>query len=816
MKKLMSLTTAIIFMTVVVFPVPVKANAYILLSSYSGQAGSSVSVSGQGFQSSELVSIYVGESQTPATTLSASAQGSLGPVSIAIPMTAAFESMIMILAQGQSSHASVQYYVQAYYPSISVSSTGSVPFSTVFVEGSGFAPNESISISMGSFINVSASSGQNGAFSSVDFTIPKVEAGSYTINAIGAVSKGVAVSHFYVDGFYPNIFPSAYYLMPGQTLRLSGGGFAPNETVSVLVDSLEVAQFKADSNGAYKDAGAYTIPVGSKSGKFTIVLKGNLSNAQVQAEIFIGEFNPQVFPSSYYVLPGDILSFSGIDFAPNETLKVYDSKDSSSLNSVITNANGEFPPNSLGFKIPAHFASTVRTIKIVGDKSDHPLLLTVAVGKFSPQLQPSSYYIKSGEEITVDGWNFLAAEQVVVNVLGKLFDTLKSTVTGNIKFGPLMVPFDITELNISAHGEESGGNADLNIPVSEYFPTVGAGSYYLKPGEKVWFSGGAFAPNEKVLVSVTIPQTATGNIGSINTNKDGYLLGNEFQLGYDVPAGPITFSFQGEKSKASSQLEVEVAKLTPQISLGNYYPAPGSNVRIWVSGFAPAEKLNIHVADKEPLFVYADEVGSAGPVTVKMPLKGKSALIEVAGGLSGASLEVELDLMAFSPVVSPSAYHIFPGKVISFNGWDFAPNEEISVSLGSAVIGAITSDSAGNFESGTYQIPFSAKESVAYTFTGEISENPYTVTISLGEYEPYILLGEYYGVGGSIAVSGFDFAPNENVKVLFGNVEASAFANSQGRFALTATVPKGAGNITVIATGQSSGSSGQAIYMFAE
>lgn len=819
MKKLGSLVLAAILSVVFVLPQPVKADgAYILLSKYSGQAGSIISVNGEGFNSSEVVSLYIGVDPVAVTSASASVTGSFGPVSIMIPETAVPESKIDISARSSSSSsAAVSFYTQAYYPALSVSSTGITPLSKVTVGGSGFAANENIMITMSDFITETAKADSQGMLKTLSFTIPKVAAGSYTIDAIGAASKGKATAYFYVGAFYPNIFPSSFYLIPGQTLSFNGGGFAPNELVSVLIDSKVVAEFNVAADGSYKDAGAYEIPTNTLSGNLHVVLSGELSGSQVVADIAIGKFNPQVFPSSYFVRPGDIISFSGIDFAPYEAIRVYEGENALSLNIVFADAKGSFVANNLGFTIPAEFASTKRAVRIVGEVSQIALDLSIAVGKFTPQLAPSSYYIKAGQNISVDGWDFLPQETVDVTLLGTPAGIISANKTGNIKFGPVAVPFRVKDFELAMRGQSSGGLASLSIPISSYFPTVTASSYYLQAGDEIHFYGGAFAPSEAVNVSVK-SSGGSASLGTINTNPDGYLLDNAFSIDFGTPMGQSIYSFQGADSSDVSNLTIEVAPFNPLISSSNYYPMPGSAIKIWASGFGPSEELSVNMNGTKVGSVIADKVGSAGPVQLQLPLKGKTALISVTGSLSHVSKDLNLFMASFSPVVSPSTYYTLPGNQISFSGWGFAPNENVSIASGSDVIGSAMTDATGKFQSGQFTIPFDSGDAVAYSFTGENSEQTYSTTVSLGKYNPYVLLSVYYGSGGTInTVSGFDFAPTEEVDVLFGEaVQSMVMTNSKGAFSLDLTMPQGIGTSLVSAIGKLSGAVGKASFIFAK
>ncbi|MBX4205389.1 MAG: hypothetical protein KW788_04385 [Candidatus Doudnabacteria bacterium] len=820
MKKYVLLVLIVCLLNLLVSPALVQASgAYILLSQYSGQIGSMTSVTGEGFSPLDTVSIYVGTNPMPMAVTNTSLSGQLGPIAITIPAGVVPETKVDITAKsGSGLNASVAFYVEGYFPTISVSASGNTPFSTVTVAGSGFAPNENIAITMGDFINLSTVSDSHGQFSGSSFKLPMVKADSYIINAQGTISKNKATSYFYVGGFYPNVFPSAFYLIPGQSIKFSGGGFAPGENVQVFAGSTLVSSFTTDSVGAYKDVGTYTIPTGTASGPLKFRLAGELSKTEVTAEVSVGKFNPQVFPSSYFVLPGDILSFSGIDFAPYEAIRVYEGENPMSLNMITADAKGNFPANSLGFKIPAEFASTKRTITIVGEVSHMPLELAIGVGKFTPQLSPSSYYVKPGEKIVVDGWNFMPHEDVDLSINGTPADPVTSNKTGNIKLGPVSIPFHIPNFILSVFGRNSGGKAALNLPVSNYFPTVTAGSYYVKPGDKIWFSGGAFAPGELVNVSVKQPGAASPTtLGTIQTNKDGYLVENSFPVGLKTPTGTSTYTFRGTESDAVSEVKLDIASFVPLISSGNYYPAPGSTIKIWISGFGPFENLAISVNDKPAKTVAANLVGSAGPIELTLPIKQKSAVIKVVGEDTEISKDITLAMSTFSPVVIASTYYTLPGNQISFTGWGFAPNETVSISNDTAVLGSVTADNTGKFASDKFVIPFTTATSLTYSFAGEESEQVNKVKISLGSFSPYVLLSLYYGKADAAeTISGFAFAPNEQVSVKFGSLDlGTVTADAKGSFSVNTTVPQGSGTITATATGLSSGSLGKNNFTFA-
>jgi hypothetical protein len=178
MKKFVSFGLLVFMFAVVVSPALVQASgAYILLSSYSGQVGSMTTVSGEGFQPLETVSIYAGAMSMPLAVTNASLAGSLAPIAVMIPSGVVPQSKLAITAKAASGSAATDFYVEGYFPSISVSATGNTPFSTVTVKGSGFAPSENVAVTMGNFVNQNAVTDTHGNLGSLSFQYTNGECG---------------------------------------------------------------------------------------------------------------------------------------------------------------------------------------------------------------------------------------------------------------------------------------------------------------------------------------------------------------------------------------------------------------------------------------------------------------------------------------------------------------------------------------------------------------------------------------------------------------------------------------------------------------
>lgn len=124
--------------------------------------------------------------------------------------------------------------------------------------------------------------------------------------------------------YYPNAYPSAWYLLPGQQLSFSGSGFAPNENVTIQGDTVNTS-ITADGSGRVSANNVLTIPYSWATSQRTFMVTGSISNGNVTPKpitIQIGTFYPQLNPSSWWIGYRQNMSVSVMSFAPGEQVKL--------------------------------------------------------------------------------------------------------------------------------------------------------------------------------------------------------------------------------------------------------------------------------------------------------------------------------------------------------------------------------------------------------------------------------------------------------------------------------------------------------------
>ena len=208
------------------------------------------------------------------------------------------------------------HFSSAFGPILTLSTYSGAPNTSVLASGSGFAPHESVNLSIagGNISGVTADT--QGTFSNVAVVVPVKSAGNYIAYATGD-HRNQAQANFYLSGFYPNAHPSLWYVLPGQSLSFAGTSFAPNEIITIANAQSGAATATVSGSGNFA-TGNMVVPFDWQGSARTFTVSGNFSGAHIPLTVTIGTFYPQIEPSTYYVAYNGSLTVNGHGFAPNE------------------------------------------------------------------------------------------------------------------------------------------------------------------------------------------------------------------------------------------------------------------------------------------------------------------------------------------------------------------------------------------------------------------------------------------------------------------------------------------------------------------
>jgi hypothetical protein len=502
---------------------------------------STISVSGSGFQAGEQVQIMLGINSKTAT---ADASGNFSGVSLTIPN---FPSgLYLVLAVGQSSGlpAFSYLYVNSLYPLASPNSWWVAPGSTITWSGSGFIPNEQVTISMSSTTVATFTTDQNGAFSAAgSSTVPfslRNSTATYMLDA--AQSHAHTTFNIGVSDLYPYVNPSSWYTTPGSQLTFSGAGFGPGEGVSVFLgaSTTALAHISTDSVGAFNASDVVTIPFKTSSpAPFRLV--GDLSGATALAPVTLAQYYATLTPSSYYAAPGSTVTIGGSGFAGSEVVDL--TVGGASSTQATANSSGTFAPVSV--KIPPT-PNTNISVTAVGQMSGAQANFTMAVGAYYSWMTLSTYWASGGSPLTILGHNFSGGETVTITSASSTLGTATAGDDGSFTAN-VTVPFQASgPATIFATGGVSGSTAHGTLTVAPVYTDLQLKQYFGTPGEAVEFIGHGYIPNEQI--TVLTDRTGTTPVATFSADASGNFDNSSFTIPADFAEGNLVLTVTGAHS----------------------------------------------------------------------------------------------------------------------------------------------------------------------------------------------------------------------------------------------------------------------------
>ncbi len=609
--------------------------------------------------------------------------------------------------------------VFAATPSVSYTATGSTPGSTLTLSGAGFKPGETVMLSFG-LSSATAVADSAGAFSGASLTIPNVPSSLYYVIAVGQTSGSVAFNSIWVNSFFPTAGPSSWYITPGSTITWTGGGFSPNEPITVR-DSIThalLASFTADANGSFSAAGPMVVPLSARNGTVSYTLHGGNTGINLTYVLAVADLYPYAAPSSWYATPGTSITFSGSGFGPNESVSLMLGTSTSALATATADSTGAFTmlgPVNLPYGSTANY-------RIAGGTSGASASVPVTLAGFYPTISPSSYYSNPGGIITLTGSGFAANEPVVVTI-GGVPTTTTTNGTGGFVINNVQAPATPnTPATISGVGQLSGASTSFTMAIGQYYPSITPSLWYSFPGDSITFNGSGFAPNEVVTVS------GAGS-GTVITDS----LGNFTGYSATLPTSNATFNFTGNKSITTFPLTIALGERFSAIWFDVYWANGGTALKIFGAGYGSNETVNItYGASNTSLTnVTADASGNFTANTTIPYVAAGDLTIKARGSTTHSLSSATLTVAPVWTDFHLDSYAVPAGSAVHLIGSGYLPNETINLTTdrtGSTVVTSFSTDSYGNFDA-TYTLPADAAEgNMMLTATGTHSFDTKSVT----------------------------------------------------------------------------------------
>lgn len=748
------------------------AGEYVTLSAFSGYPGSTIQISGGGYPASQKILVHIANVSNSYTsfdkTTTSTASGSFGPVDLTIPASAIQGNLSitssLVSATGKTSLiASNGFYVTPYAPSLAVKSDSNNPFDIVSVTGAGFMPGESVDVTLATS-SASIVTDSKGSITNLAIDIPSVASGTYTVKGVGKISKAIATNYFYIGDFFASAYPSSFFVLPEDVLSFSGGGFAKSETVNVYdgITTTLLSTFGVGLDGSFKNLGGITIPYEYANSSKSFRLVGAKSKAQVYVTSNIGQFFPSATPSSYYILPSQILSFNGSSFAKSELVTVTEGLSTTPLTTFTTDVKGNFL-NAGGITINAKMSGTSPIFKLTGSKSKSVATVSVGVGQYNATISPSAYYIKPGALLNFTGSGFASSEKIelFVDKNPVSISNVNATILGSFKSGlQTMIDYSAsgTSKTFRAVGVTSGAQATVTLGIASLSPQVSLSSYYVKPGQVFNVTASDFAPGE--LVSIQLDNV---EILQVTSNLVGGILAQPIPLPFGKTITTVV-TLKGLKSNAIASSTLTRAAFNPTVNANNYFVLPGDKVTFSGSDFAASEEVFVMNGLTKVMTITTDLKGALPATAYTVPFGSKGSLdLKFVGQKSNAMDVISIGLGAFYPSVESDSYYVQPGNSVNIKGGGFYSGETVTLTSGITSTTAIVT-AKGTFDKVAFAVPFGGKSTINISVTGNISKASAILPLTLAPFSPQISPSSYYiNAGSVINFVGSSFVPGEKI-----------------------------------------------------
>jgi hypothetical protein len=423
--------------------------------------GANATVSASGFAPSETVRINFG---TASVNTTADSGGNISGVNIPIPTVPAGLQFVSAFGITSGKWGLAYLWVAGFSPAVSPNTWYLLPGQALNFTGTGFAPNETVTLTYNAQTLGTATTNASGGFTLSGITLPlSLHNTQATVTFAGSVSHASLPMTLTIGQLYPSITPSAWYTAPGSVISIAGTGFAPGESVAIVAGS-KSASTTANSSGAFM-LGSFTLPATGGS-SVTLTATGATSDAVATANISLSALSPWLTFSTYWAQGGSALTIFGNGFAGGESVTL--KSGSQTLGSATAASNGAF---TFAGAVPFAPAGTV-TITGTGATSG-------AVGSGQMQVAPvytsftlGSYAVTRGNALEVKGSGYLPNEPVQIttgNTGSTVVLTVNADASGAFDSSSYVIPASTPSGNmtVTAFGTHSFDTKTITMYVGQ-------------------------------------------------------------------------------------------------------------------------------------------------------------------------------------------------------------------------------------------------------------------------------------------------------------------------------------------------------------
>jgi 5-hydroxyisourate hydrolase-like protein (transthyretin family) len=173
-------------------------------------------------------------------------------------------------------------------PNVHLDAYSGKPGHTLAFSGTGFAPNETVDVSLGDQSLTTITADAEGRVLGASIGVPQMSPGDYTVTFLGRSTLVPATVGLNIQGFRPWVVLHNYYVSQQSGVGFNGEDFVPGETVAVYLNSTmssPVVQVTADGEGRITMANA--LSPANLSGDNTLIFVGQQSQTQLSEKFSV-------------------------------------------------------------------------------------------------------------------------------------------------------------------------------------------------------------------------------------------------------------------------------------------------------------------------------------------------------------------------------------------------------------------------------------------------------------------------------------------------------------------------------------------------
>ncbi len=683
-------------------------SAAISLSSLTGQPGSAVQVSGQGFAANDQINIdFMADTTLLLASVAADATGNLPTTSITVPAQPTGQYTVTATQESSNISASTTFSI---VPIFTISPEKVRPGESVTITGAGFSGQDYIELYLDTLTgNNFASFGSNasGSFSwQIAMPLSSVLQGPHTVIAKSLSSGDMAT---FPVTFLPRAFPVVG--KAGMSVTLLGAGFTASETVQVYWGA-QTGQLEgtATTDGQGNFSFAFTTPTNLAPGSYPItVVRSHQKPSLISTEF---KLIPVTLTSTPGIRSGQQVKVSGTGFLPDEGITIgWNANGGQQLATSWTDKNGSFQTTFL----PPSAPPGAYTLTATGGTSGLQATSNLDIG---PGV--SGGVAIPGQTISVSGGGFQAGESVNV-----YFQTTKNGVisTTTDTTGAFTVQLTLpstynpsTTYYIHAVSSDGSEHARAAFKFATLSFAVNGFPYYNQP---ITFVGSNFAVGEIVNIIWNYQQAGQYTIATVKAYYSG-----SFNFFLPAPSTPdqstVTVAAIGATSKLTATTSIQVY---PTVDLSPITAVAGTKVTVSGGNFGATETIDLLFNGTAIATTTSKSDGTFTASFKVPPVSGAgNIIVQATGATSGISATTPF---FYKPVLTLTPSVVQNGDTITVTGKHFSASTGISLYLpmNRGGTGAITNASGAftttiqvsGLQSGTYYV--SAQDGISNLFT---------------------------------------------------------------------------------------------------